>query len=250
MPFFVAPEDDSHFGREVIMKAKSYCILAILIAAFLLCGCTTVYRPTYIPEAIFYEDLSEMPVRLQVHDDRKEKDKIFYKNWPILISESTASFRLEPSSRAIIERSLKKAMSSSGYLLKEDAPVIIDVNVREFIWCYNHYALAFGQSLSADIKLEVMVKKQDRILLRKVIAERVERSPPITNLGKDKDEEMLSECLTKVVEKLISDHNIIAAIKRCYEINTVLNRQALGSDVCWYWRKICYLATQTQSIVD
>jgi len=69
-------------------------------------------------------------------------------------------------------------------------------------------------------------------------------------LGKDKDEEMLSECLTKVVEKLISDHNIIAAIKRGYEINTVLNRQALGSDVCWYWRKICYLATQTQSIVD
>lgn len=27
---------------------------------------------------------------------------------------------------------------------------------------------------------------------------------------------MLSECLTKAVEKLISDHNIIAAIRRGY----------------------------------
>lgn len=220
---FAAPEKDSYYGREVIMKTKSYCILAILIAAFWLSGCTTVYRPTYTPESIFYEDLSEMPVRLQVHDDRREKEKIFYKNWPILISEnSTGGTQLEPSSREIIEQSLRKAMETSGYLLNEDALVIIDVAVREFIWCFNHYAIVFGQSLSADIKLEVMVKKQDRILLRKVIAERVERSPPISNLGKD--EEMLSECLTKVVEKLISDHNIIAAIKRGYEINTVLNR--------------------------
>ena len=66
-----------------------------------------------------------------------------------------------------------------------------------------------------------MVKKQDRILLRKVIAERVERRATISNLGKDKDEEMLSECLTKVVDKLISDHNIITAIKRGYESNMV-----------------------------
>ena len=112
VPFFVAPEDDSHFEREVIMKAKSYCILAILIAAFWLSGCTTVYRPTYTPESIFYEDLSEMPVRLQVHDDRREKEKIFYKNWPILIYESsTGGTQLEPSSREIIEQSLSSTFA-------------------------------------------------------------------------------------------------------------------------------------------
>lgn len=217
---FGAPENDSYFGREVIIKTKRYYILAILIAAFWLSACTTIYRPTYTPTNIFYEDFNEMPVKLQVHDDRSDKEKIFYKNWPIFISEdSTASPRLEPSSRQIIEQSLREAMRSSGYLLKEDALVIIDVAVREFIWSYNFYNWGFTQSLTADIKLEVMVKKQDKILIKKFVAESVERPPTISNLGKDKDEEMLSECLTKVVEKLISDNNIIAAIKNGYQTN-------------------------------
>jgi len=112
-------------------------------------------------------------------------------------------------------------MGTSGYLISEDAPIVMDVSIKEFIWRYNHYALAFGQSFTADIKLEVVVKKNDKIFIKKTIAETVERKPTISNMGKEKDERMLSECLTKTVEKLISDNNIIAAIRRGYKDNAI-----------------------------
>ena len=184
-------------------------------------GCTTVYKPIYTPTDIFYEDLRETPIKLRVHDDRKENKKVFYENDPfIAISENSKSgIKLEPSSRELIEQSLLKAMGTSGYLLSEDAPIVMDVSVKEFIWRFNHYAIAFGQSFTADIKLEVVVKKNDKIFIKKTIAETVERKPPISHMGQD--ESMLSECLTKTVEKLISDHNIIAAIKRGYKDITI-----------------------------
>jgi len=191
-----------------------------LLWTFCIAGCTTVYKPTYTTTDIFYEDLRETPIKLRVHDDRSESEKVFYKDYPISISENSKSgIQLEPSSREIIEQSLIKAMDTSGYLLSEDAPTVMDVAVKEFIWCFNHYAIIFGQSFTADIKLEVIVKKSDRILIKKTIAETVEREPPISHLGQE--ESMLSECLTKAVEKLISDHNIIAAIRRGYKDNTI-----------------------------
>lgn len=201
------------FAMRQMCKVARF--LVTLLGTFCLTGCTTVYKPTYTPTDIFYEDLRETPIKLRVHDDRNESEKVFYKDYPIAISENSKSgIKLEPSSREIIEQSLIKAMDTSGYLLSDDAPTVMDVAVKEFIWCFNHYAIIFGQSFTADIKLEVIVKKNDRILIKKTIAETVERKPPISHLGQE--ESMLSECLTKAVEKLISDHNIIAAIRRGY----------------------------------
>lgn len=191
-----------------------------LLCTLCIVGCTAVYKPIYTPTDIFYEDLRETPIKLRVHDDRKENEKVFYENYPIAISENSKSgIELEPSSREIIERSLLRAMGTSDYLIREDAPIVMDVSVKEFIWRFNHYAMAFGQSFTADIKLEVAVKKNDRIFIKKTIAETVERKPPISHMGQD--ENMLSECLTKTVEKLISDNNIIAAIRRAYKDNAI-----------------------------
>jgi uncharacterized lipoprotein YajG len=197
-----------------------------LLSAFFIDGCTKVYRPTYTPTDIFYEDLHDTPVKLRVHDDRSENEKIFYKDYPISISENTKGMTLEPSSREIIERSLKEAMDTSGYLLSEDAPIIMDVSVKEFIWRFNHYAIMFGQSFTADIKLEVVVKNDIKIFIKKTIAETVERKPPISHMGEE--ESMLSECLTKTVEKLISDYNIITAIKRGYQENAIKKENTNG----------------------
>jgi uncharacterized lipoprotein YajG len=206
------------FAMKNIVEVARFS-LAILWT-FCIVGCTTVYKPTYTPTDIFYEDLRETPIKLRVHDDRGESERVFYKDYPIAISENSKSgIKLEPSSREIIEQSLIKAMDTSGYLLSEDAPTVMDVAVKEFIWRFNHYAIIFGQSFTVDIKLEVTVKKNDRILIKKTIAETVERKPPISHLGQE--ESMLSECLTKAVERLISDHNIIAAIRRGYKDNTI-----------------------------
>jgi uncharacterized lipoprotein YajG len=188
-----------------------------LLWALCIVGCTTVYKPIYTPTDIFFEDLHETPIKLRVHDDRKENKKVFYENYPLAYSENTNGFKLEPSSREIIEQSLLRAMGTSGYLIREDAPIVMDVSVKEFIWRYNSYAIAFGQSFTADIKLEVVVKKNDKIFIKKTIAETVERKPAISNMGKEQDESMLSECLTKTIEKLISDYNIITAIKKGYK---------------------------------
>ena len=190
-----------------------------LLWTLCLVGCTTVYKPIYTPTDIFYEDLRETPIKLRVHDDRKENKRVFYENYPIAYSENTNGFKLEPGSREIIEQSLIRAMGTSGYLIREDAPIVMDVSVKEFVWRFNHYAIAFGQSFTADIKLEVVVKRNDKIFIKKTIAETVERKPPISHMGQD--ESMLSECLTKTIEKLISDYNIITAIKRGYKDSTI-----------------------------
>jgi uncharacterized lipoprotein YajG len=192
----------------------------VIVWTLFMVGCTPVYKPIYTPTDIFYEDLQEMPIKLQVLDDREENKKVFYKNYPITVLENSKSgVILEPSSREIIERSLLKAMGASGYSVKDNVPIVMDVYVKEFVWCFNHYAIIFGQSFTADIKVEVVVKKNDKIFIKKTIAETVERKSPIANMGQE--EKMLSECLTKVVEKLISDYNIIEAIRRAYKSNIV-----------------------------
>jgi len=197
---------------------------SLVLLAFFINGCTTVYRPVYKPVNIFHEDLQNTPVKLIVHDDRKENEKIFYKNSPVVIPENPkyqalTSTKLEPSSREIIEKSLLAAMNTSGYSLNANSPIILDVSVKKFIWQWNHNIFSYDHSFTAEIELEVTVKGSDKIFIKKAIAETVERKPPLCRMGQDED--MLSECLTKTVEKLISDYNIITAIRRGYQVNAI-----------------------------
>lgn len=218
-----------HFGvnfkeRTLIMRfgIKLLCLVFVVTNILSLCGCTTVLRPTYIPQGVFHEDFTGMPVKLLVHDYRSKKERIFYRfDWIVWREDSKGEYVLEPSSREIVERSLRKAMESSDYLLADDASVVVNVAVREFIWRVNKTSgdviYWFGRmfSYTVDIKLDVSVTGYDRTFLEKTFAETVERKATFSNLYKK--ESMFSECLSKIVEKIVSDYNVIMAIKRCYE---------------------------------
>ena len=199
-------------------KMSKSLILVISLLVILLCGCSSrIIRPIYVPRGVFYEDFTGMPVRLLVHDDRKKEGRIFYRlNRHVFRESSQPQERmLEPSSCEIVERSVRKAMESSGYLLEENAAVVIDVAVRDFIWIvHTEYMVGFARVLTADIELEVSVVQSGKIILKKTIAETVERDPTPSNINAE--EKMFNECLRTVVEKLVSDYNIVTAIKKCY----------------------------------
>lgn len=170
-------------------------------------------RPTYVPETVFYEDFDGQPVRLVVRDDRREEDKIFYRVGIVALRErSKGDTELEPRSQEIVSRSLRQAMVSSGYILRDDARVLIDVTIRDFI--YRQYASSQPQ-FTVNIELGISVRWHEETLLTKVIAERVERRSIFGDLYKE--EEMFSECLTKIVDKVTSDYSVIAAVKRGHE---------------------------------
>jgi lipoate-protein ligase A len=181
-----------------------------------------VIKPIYIPQGVFQEDFTGMPVKLAVHDNRDEKKRIFYHyDWMIWREDGKGGYVLKPSSREIIERALRKAMESGGYLLSDDASVVIDVSVQQFIWRVEKISgdaiYWFGRSLSytAYIKLDVSITRYDATFLKKTFADTVERKPTFSNLYQQ--DSMFSECLSKIVEKIASDYNFISAIKKSYE---------------------------------
>lgn len=75
-------------GEHVMRQGTKCSVLAyIALSTLLLCGCTRVFRPVYVSRGVFYEDFGGKAVRLLVHDDREEKDRIFYKDSPIIWRE-------------------------------------------------------------------------------------------------------------------------------------------------------------------
>jgi uncharacterized lipoprotein YajG len=147
-----------------------------------------------------------------VRDERKEDDKIFAELGIVTYYErSKGIFELVPDSQEIVSRSLKQAMTSSGYILRDNARIVIDVIVQDFIYCIHSDPV----HSTVNIKLGVSVMKDGDTLLRKTIAEEVKRKPGGASIREL--EEMFSECLSRIVEKVVSDYNVTAAVKNGHE---------------------------------
>jgi S1-C subfamily serine protease len=168
-----------------------------------------------------YEDLSKLPVALQVRDRRAEEDKVFLRSsWGPEAPESgrvlvDTYWKLEPSSREVVERSLKTAMEAYGYVVNEQAEVTIDIEVDKFI---HSFAPAWADnSWRAEIKLSVVVSKSDKILQKKTVTETVEKRVDPFHVY-EAPEHLLSRCLSNIVEKTVTDYQVLYAIKKAYGI--------------------------------
>lgn len=204
-------EKESSMKHEIWFLATAGVILSIVS----LSGCrTAVIRPAYVPQGVFHLDFAGEAVKLVVRDERTEDDKVFLDVGLLTLYErSKGDVELEPSSQEILYLGLRQAMTSSGYLLCDDAAVIVDVTVLDF--AYRLHARAHPPYSEVNIELGISVAKDRETLLRKVIAERTVGN--VGNEGPHKWEQMFSDCLSKTVEKVVSDYNVISAVKMGYK---------------------------------
>jgi uncharacterized lipoprotein YajG len=192
----------------------------LLLLLFSLSGCAKhLVRPTYTPTGnLSYDNLmNEMPVKLQVNDNRKEKIFIHY-FFNTDIPESGGNYgahhwEMESTSRKIVEQALIQAMKDYGYVFATDAPVTFDVTLRKFVYLENTQKK--GQIFTADIELDVIVKKPNQIFAKKRIAATVDKKFNLF-IHTKQPESALSSCLSNVVEKVASDLEITNGIKRAY----------------------------------
>lgn len=202
------------------MKMKKVLSFGILTAIFFLSGCfeAEMCRPVYTPTgSLGFEDLADMPVMLRVNDGRTEK--IFFKHIWLKYSDPDSEkhdqpVKLEKSPQVILKDSIERALTGYGYVVTEDAPVSIDINLMEFLYtCDTRDRL----SVFADIKFHVTVKNSQRVITQGLFSEHTEKSFDAFRQYQDA-EPVLSKCLSTIVEDFASDQAILNAVRKGYGI--------------------------------
>lgn len=196
-------------------KALSF---GLLTAIFLLSGCfkAEICRPVYTPTgSLGFEDSANMPVMLKVNDARTEK--IFFKHVWLKYSDPGSEkphqpVKLEKSPQVILKNSIERALTGYGYVVTEDAPVSIDINLKEFL-----YTCDTGDRLSvfADIKFDATVKNLQRVITQGLFSKHTEKNFDAFRQYQDA-ETVLSKCLSMIVEEFASDQAIFNAVRKGY----------------------------------
>lgn len=197
----------------------------IILLALLFCtGCVVRCNPTYTPTgSLGFENLGNMPVELKVIDGRGESEKVFFKRiwgeqyWDINAKEYNQyqPIQLEVSSCEILKNSLEKAMTDYGYKLVKDAPIAIDVTLRKYLHVCDTWAQDYSGRVFADIQFDVSVRKNGLLLAKKRISGQSEKNFDPFRQFQDA-EPLLSDCLSKAVEKIVSDNEVLNAVKKGY----------------------------------
>jgi S1-C subfamily serine protease len=187
-------------------------------------GCGILCNPTYTPTGkLVSQDLSNEPIRLQVEDPRKENEKVFYTykvlglHTDYLELSKNAYVKLQRPSCEIIKQSLNDALNIAGYKIVEDAPISLNVMLLKFLAVSPDTWGPQPHRVTADIELDVAIKKSGIELSRKRISEHVAKEWDAFHQYED-SEVVLSSCLSNVVEKTASDNSILNAVKRGYGI--------------------------------
>lgn len=195
-------------------------ILCLLTAGFFLVGCfeAEMCRPVYTPTGrLGFEDLAELPVALRVTDGRSEK--IFFRHLWSKYGDSDSERRhqiikLEKSPRVILEESLETALTRYGYVVREDASVKIDINLKEFLYTCDTTERLF---VYADIEFDVTVKNQQVVLTQGSFSKRAEKHFDGFRQLQDA-EPVLGECVSRIVEEFVSDRAILNAVRIGYGV--------------------------------
>lgn len=196
-------------------KALSFGLLTVI---FLLSGCfeAEMCRPVYTPTgSLGFEDLADMPIMLKVNDGRTEK--IFFKHAWLKYSDPDSEkhdqpVKLEKSPQAILKDSIERALTGYGYVVTEDAPMSIDINLMEFLYTCDTTDQFF---VSADIKFDVTVKNLQRIITQGLFSEHTKKNFDGFRQLQDA-EPLLSKCLSTIVEDFASDKAILNAVRKGY----------------------------------
>jgi uncharacterized lipoprotein YajG len=197
---------------------KKLLSFGLLSAILLLSGCfeAEICRPVYTPTGRPGSGvLTGMPVSLKVNDDRTEK--IFFKHMGFNyldpgLEKSGQPVRLEKSPHIILKDSIEKALIRYGYVVKENAPVSMDINLIKFL-----YICDTGKQLFvfADIKFNVIVKNPQGTITQGLFSKRARKDFDAFRQHQDA-ETVLSDCLSTVVEEFVSDQAISDAVRKGY----------------------------------
>ena len=190
----------------------------LLSAIFLLSGCfeAEICRPVYTPTGRLGSGvLTDMPVALKVNDGRTEK--IFFKHMGFNyldpgLEKGGQPVKLEKSPRVILKDSIEKALTRYGYVVKENAPVSMYINLMKFLYICDSWKQLF---VFADIKFNVIVKNSQGIITQGLFSERAQKDFDSFRQYQDA-ETVLSNCLSTVVEEFVSDRAILNAVRKGY----------------------------------
>jgi len=196
--------------------------IPILLSAFVfsLSGCTsTAVSPKYIPTGnLSYDNLMrEMPVRLTVQDQRREKIfmHIFFGT---KIADSGGNYgvrhwKMATSPSEVTALALKEAMEPYGYTLTPDATIVIDIKLRKFLFFENRNQTP--NNFTAAIELDTVIHDPNQIFAKKLFTQTVDSPFDLWNF-QEQPGNMLELCLSKIVEEVASDIDITNGIKKAY----------------------------------
>ena len=125
--------------------------------------------------------------------------------------------KLERSSCEILRNSLEEAMTDYGYKLVKDAPIVLDIYLRKYLHVIDTASRDYSGKVFSDIQFDVSVIKDGTLVAKKFISEHSEKK--FAPFSQRQDAELLlSDCLSKAVERFVSDTSILNEIKRAYGI--------------------------------
>jgi len=190
--------------------------ILLLLPLLFVSGCfkAVVCEPTYVPSGtLAFEDLSDMPIKLQVTDSRTGKfffKQLWVKCWdPDLEKKPWQPIELVKPPQTILRDSLLRVLNEYGYAVTHDAPTTIEVNLTEFLYT------ADGDPVFANIKLNASIKNSQRVFTRRHFVEYTEKKLDSFRQYQDA-EPVLSKCLSKIVERFTSDKEILKALRISY----------------------------------
>lgn len=200
---------------------KALVFLPLILFCSCCFGAAVICKPAYVPTGDFtFEDLSDMPVKLQVTDYRTEK--FFFKHmWAKYWDPDTGKkqknqpVKLEKTPKQIVEENLLIVLNEYGYMVKDDAPTTIEVNLTKFLYTVE------GDPTFANIELNVAIQNSQRVFARRNFDEYTEKELDAFHQYQDA-EPVLSICLSRILEKLAADKAIPDAIKKSYGKNVAV----------------------------
>jgi uncharacterized lipoprotein YajG len=200
---------------------RSLIILFCGAVSFLLSGCGIApislrYNPTGNYRVA---TTSSVKVALQIQDLREKK--IFFRT---ILGDNddegkNGVLRLQRCPREIFEEGFTEALQKAGCQVLTGSPVVMNVEIKRFLAIDRENNT---NTIKSDIVLDVSVKHQDKILVRKTIWETDTRKEGFGQVWQDVVPPILNDSLSRAIEKTVWDPDVLLAIEQGNGLNTTM----------------------------
>lgn len=191
--------------------------LLLILPLLVLNGCleAEICRPKYNPAQILPCKVTDnRAVCLQVVDGRRPNERyfarsMFLKFYEPYVREYTQSptFQLERPSAEILQESIEMAFVEHGYVISSDAGARVNVELRKFLYTI----WGRKRKVTADIQVDVSVKKGDSKILAKTMSRYDEKEFDGFRQYQD-GETVLNICMNNILKEIVCDAEIRNAI--------------------------------------
>jgi len=228
----ISYRESGAFSTDLVspITGKHMSVLMLFVPMLLFSGCGVQnVNPYYQPSGnIISQDVNDILVEVQVDDLRSMNERIFLRynllggHTDYIEQKLTSYVRMRTSSREIVEKALKRGLYDAGYTVSQEASVVFKVTLWKFLAVSPNTWDSKPDIVTGEIELWLEVNRAGRNFLRKHITEHSQQ--PFNGLHQYRvPQEVLSLCLTKSIEMIVSDVEVAQAVKEAR--STVVSEQ-------------------------